>query len=217
MFYRYPKQSELMNRIKNQLSWHETPDTVALLWRGYLAALFEWGLVDIQAHSKLTKLLPQIGLEELEELFLDKRACPEQASEIMNGKVSSQYEGSRRTDYIYESQKVYITRKERWNDAQGPEIELLEWEQYIKNDAEMQLVSSFDRKAKSGSIIRVSGEGIGVWEKFSQAHMHPCYVEYSKGMLIVRDINQEILSKMHQIAKKLNAKVVVPTERPGEQ
>jgi hypothetical protein len=38
----YPTEEDLRNRITRQLDWHDSSDTVALLWRGYLAGLIEW-------------------------------------------------------------------------------------------------------------------------------------------------------------------------------
>lgn len=32
---------------------------VALVWEGYFAALIEWGLLSVEDHQKLSKLLPE--------------------------------------------------------------------------------------------------------------------------------------------------------------
>ena len=67
----YPTEDELRNRILNQLGWRGPTDAVALLWHGYLAGLSEWGLIEIHVYERLLKLLPEIGVKELDELFAD--------------------------------------------------------------------------------------------------------------------------------------------------
>jgi len=68
----YPTEEELRDRIANQLSWRGATDTVALIWHGYLTALLEWGLLDVDAGSRLTALLPKVGNQELCEQALDE-------------------------------------------------------------------------------------------------------------------------------------------------
>ena len=77
----YPTEEELRNRIVRQLSWRGT-DTVALIWHGYLSGLLEWGLIEIDVHDRLLKLLPKVGSKELYELFSDEPITPEQEAEI---------------------------------------------------------------------------------------------------------------------------------------
>jgi hypothetical protein len=78
----YPTEEELRNRITRQLDWHDSSDTVALLWRGYLAGLIEWGLIEVHVHERLCKLLPKIGVKELDELSADEPLSPEREREI---------------------------------------------------------------------------------------------------------------------------------------
>jgi hypothetical protein len=78
----YPTEEELRNRIRRQLQWHGSTDTVALIWHGYLAALLEWGVIDIQIYDRLISLLPSIGYKELDELFADEPISPEREKEL---------------------------------------------------------------------------------------------------------------------------------------
>lgn len=78
----YPTEEELRNRILNQLRRRGTTDTVVLIWRGYLSALLEWGLIEVGVYDSLSELLPKVGSKELYELFSDEPLTPEQEREI---------------------------------------------------------------------------------------------------------------------------------------
>ena len=78
----YPTKEELHDRITRHLEWRGSTDTIALIWRGYLAALLEWGLIEVHAFNKLSALLPDVGYKELHELFLDEPINPEREREL---------------------------------------------------------------------------------------------------------------------------------------
>ncbi|MEO6920964.1 MAG: hypothetical protein ABI171_18450 [Collimonas sp.] len=78
----YPTEEELRNRIARQLEWRDSSDTVALIWHGYLSALFEWGVIELQAFDRLSAMLPQIGSKELMELFSDEPLSQKQEREV---------------------------------------------------------------------------------------------------------------------------------------
>ena len=64
-----PSERELAYRIRTHLA-HRRDDGVALVWRGYLAALLEWGLISVSSHDRLSGMLPTIGLATVGEVFL---------------------------------------------------------------------------------------------------------------------------------------------------
>jgi hypothetical protein len=82
MFSSRPDEEDLRNRILRQLEWRGKSKVVALIWRGYLAALLEWGGVDPEVYDRLSSLLPDEGSSELFELFGDEKNSPEQEEEI---------------------------------------------------------------------------------------------------------------------------------------
>jgi hypothetical protein len=53
---------ELRHRISMDLAHFqgELPEPYSIAWRGYLAALLEWGLLDIAPYNKLLALLPAV-------------------------------------------------------------------------------------------------------------------------------------------------------------
>ncbi|WP_244391476.1 hypothetical protein [Burkholderia pseudomallei] len=67
-----PTVEELRNRILRQLEWRGPTTEVASVWRGYLAALIEWGLLDVADHEALISLLPVKGAKEAVELSADE-------------------------------------------------------------------------------------------------------------------------------------------------
>ena len=77
----YPTEEELRDRITRHLRWRGT-DTVALLWRGYLSGLLEWGMIEVHVYDNLHKLLPKIGVKELDEIFSGEPLSPEREAEI---------------------------------------------------------------------------------------------------------------------------------------
>lgn len=78
----YPTEEELRNRITRHLRWRGASDTVVLIWRGYLAGLVEWGLIEVHVYDRLKTLLPQIGSKELDELLAGEPLSLEREKEI---------------------------------------------------------------------------------------------------------------------------------------
>ncbi|MGA3063011.1 MAG: hypothetical protein ABSD90_07255 [Methylocystis sp.] len=77
-----PTEEELSNRLLKHLKWRPGSTEVALLWKGYLAALLEWSLIEVQAYDRLIAHLPKIALKESHELFLGEPITPEQEKVI---------------------------------------------------------------------------------------------------------------------------------------
>lgn len=55
---------EMENRIKADIKHFggELPERYALAWQGYVAGIFEWGLIDIPLYDRLVSLLPVISM-----------------------------------------------------------------------------------------------------------------------------------------------------------
>lgn len=55
--------TEMENRIKADIRHfdNDLPERYALAWQGYLAGIFEWGLIDIPLYDRLLDLLPKIS------------------------------------------------------------------------------------------------------------------------------------------------------------
>ena len=48
------------------------PERTALVWDGFIAALLEYGLVSVEAHGKLSDMLPKIPDNPVVALFLGR-------------------------------------------------------------------------------------------------------------------------------------------------
>ena len=64
-----PTKIELHDRMANQLRYREDSDTIHLIWKGYLAALMEWGLLVPDDYHELNGHLKDIGEDERREIF----------------------------------------------------------------------------------------------------------------------------------------------------
>ena len=54
---------EMVKRVKAEVKHFNgvLPERYTLAWHGYLAAIFEWGLIDIPHYDNLLTLLPKIS------------------------------------------------------------------------------------------------------------------------------------------------------------
>jgi len=64
-----PTKEELQQRITAHLV-HRASDEVHLLWKGYLVALMEWGMLLPDDYHDLNALLKEVGEQERREIFL---------------------------------------------------------------------------------------------------------------------------------------------------
>ncbi len=66
---------ELQYRIEMDLAaFHgDMPERNALAWHGYLAGVFEWGIIDLRAYRVLRSMLPRIAPPSpIEVIFLGR-------------------------------------------------------------------------------------------------------------------------------------------------
>jgi len=64
-------REELRQRIKKDITHFQgqLPERYAIAWRGYLAALLEWSVVDIAAYDDLVALLPAVDDDPAAEIL----------------------------------------------------------------------------------------------------------------------------------------------------
>lgn len=65
-----PDEDELRSRILAHLEARPGNSFVAAVWNGYLAGLVEWGVLDGNAHARLSQLVPKPGSDETVEVLL---------------------------------------------------------------------------------------------------------------------------------------------------
>jgi hypothetical protein len=77
-----PTEAELRDRILRQQGWAQDKYTATLIWKGYLAGLFEWSLIDLEVYTRLAKLLSTDGNVEISELFGDEPLSDERRKAV---------------------------------------------------------------------------------------------------------------------------------------
>jgi len=81
-FVTLPTEEELTNRLLKNLEWRNRSLETSLLWQGYLGALLEWGLLEIEVFDRLRAHIPAVGLKEIYELAIGEPIPPDQEREI---------------------------------------------------------------------------------------------------------------------------------------
>ena len=66
---RYPTEEELKSRIERHRGLHVPTRNFGALWRGYLSALVDWGLIEVAVYDRVVTLIPNDGADEQIELF----------------------------------------------------------------------------------------------------------------------------------------------------
>lgn len=77
-------EDELADRLTRQLEWGRDRHAAVLLWKGYLAGLYEAHVIDIEVYTRLDGLLPAGGNIEVSELFAGEKLSDQEVGEIEN-------------------------------------------------------------------------------------------------------------------------------------
>ena len=107
------------------------------------------------------------------------------------------------------SYKVHITRKSNWFADDGLCISCDKWLQYVLNDPEMRADGYAKVLLPDNSTLRIDHPGIAVWTTYS-GHRdggNMAWFTHFEDRVTVKNPEEEILAKMHQIASALSAKV----------
>ncbi len=67
---RKPSKEELKNRILPHVRHHANNAACILLWKGYLAAMMEWGIIEPNDYHELNGMLGDTEEDLRRELFL---------------------------------------------------------------------------------------------------------------------------------------------------
>ncbi len=104
---------------------------------------------------------------------------------------------------------VHITRAADWTQSDEFPISLDEWLGYVARDPEMRLVGCAEAQIGE-DILRVESEGLSVWMAYSGHGIggNMAWFSHGYGMVYVKNPDEEILGKMRQIARQLNANVI---------
>ncbi len=64
------KIDDLLTRINEHLKHRGGDEDVKLLWKGYLAALMEWGFLYVDDYHELNNMLGERAQDGIREIFL---------------------------------------------------------------------------------------------------------------------------------------------------
>lgn len=107
--------------------------------------------------------------------------------------------------------EVHIVRNAEWWDEEvGGGISLDEWRAYVETDKTMRLDNAAEANTPEGHVIRYENRGLAVWVAYSghEESGNKAWFDFRDGSIVVKNPDESILRKMHQIASRLAAKVV---------
>lgn len=116
--------------------------------------------------------------------------------------------------------EVHIVRNSDWWDvAVGGGISLEEWEFCVRTDESMRLDHAAETKTDDGEVIRYENPGLAVWVGYSNHNEsgNMAWFDFREGRISVKNPDEEILRKMHQLATRLDAKVVGDEEEEYDE
>ena len=104
---------------------------------------------------------------------------------------------------------VHITRAEHWIESESNPITLDEWLTYVASDPEMRL-DNFAEAEVNGEILRVENDGLTVWTAYTGHGLNGnmAWFDHRDGSVVVKNPDDEILSKMRHIAEVFRANVI---------
>jgi hypothetical protein len=117
--------------------------------------------------------------------------------------------------------ETHITRAHHWKHSEERPIEAAEWAAYIASDSEMELAEYAIVSMADGTTIRMEGPGIAVWTGYSGAAEagdrddadgsgvagNRVWFQWLGAEIVVRNADEEIRRKMHDVALALSAYV----------
>jgi hypothetical protein len=105
--------------------------------------------------------------------------------------------------------EVHITRAEDWSDSEKWPVPLEEWLAYVAHDPDMRLDGAAESTTPDGATLRYENEGLSVWTAYSRHGLNGnmAWFDYREGRVVVKNPDDEILGKMVEIARDLDANV----------
>jgi hypothetical protein len=105
---------------------------------------------------------------------------------------------------------LHITKKTNWFDEDVKhDISQEDWKIYIQHDSEMILEGFAEATTQNQESIRFEDKSIAVWTKYSKNNSNGNFAWFylSSGNITVKNPDKEIIQKMLQIAKNMQARL----------
>lgn len=104
---------------------------------------------------------------------------------------------------------VHITRADDWTESASVPISLEDWLAVVDRDPELRLERTASATTAEREIVSFESPGLSVWTGWSRhgAGGSFAWIDHSDGEIVVKNPDEEVLRKMHQIARALGARV----------
>jgi hypothetical protein len=105
---------------------------------------------------------------------------------------------------------IHITRASNWTESESAPIVLDEWLRYVADDPEMRLDNFAEAEVGGGEVLRYENEGLAVWTSYTGRGVsgRMGWFDHSRGRIVVKNPDDEILGKMRRVAAALGANVI---------
>lgn len=100
---------------------------------------------------------------------------------------------------------LYITRAEFWLGNEGKEISEAQWRTVVESDSELELRGFAEAISPQGEVIRYDSPLLAVWSGHSR--IRGVGFDLRRGNVVVKNPDKETLTKMHQLARQLDATI----------
>ena len=106
---------------------------------------------------------------------------------------------------------LHISRNDEWWDEEGGGgISFAEWSSFVDADETMRMDGFAEVDLPDGSTLRTESEGLAVWTGYAgnEDGGNQAWFDFRHHAIVVKNPDQDILTKMLEIAATLNAKVI---------
>ncbi len=105
---------------------------------------------------------------------------------------------------------VHITLAKDWTESKKRPIPLAKWKAYVSSDPEMTLEDTAIAYVKGKPALSYQNDGLAVWTAYSKHKPkgNKAWFDYRQGCVVVKNPDEEILTKMKAIAKHFKARVM---------
>ena len=107
--------------------------------------------------------------------------------------------------------ELHIVRNEEcWDGETGGGISLAEWSSLVDADNTMRMDGFAKVDLPDRSALRTESEGLAVWTEYAgnEEGGNQAWFSFHENAIVVKNPDQDILTKMLEIAAELDAKVI---------
>lgn len=99
---------------------------------------------------------------------------------------------------------IHITRAAHWFESMNKPIHINEWKRITQEDPSLLMNGIAEVTLPNGSVMQYGNEGLTTWLNEEDE----VYLDYRDGRIVVKNPDEEVITKMKEIAEKLEARVI---------